>query len=65
MHSDKLKIRLALLLDAKRMARRQKAVRDARIYVQARFTVASAPYTGADGYTYVDMVEQAGTLFIS
>jgi len=27
--------------------------------------VSSAPYVGADGYTYVDMVEQAGTLFIS
>jgi hypothetical protein len=32
---------------------------------QARFTVASAPYEGADGYTYVDMVETKGTLFIS
>jgi hypothetical protein len=32
---------------------------------QARFTVASAPYEGADGYTYVDMVETRGTLFIS
>jgi hypothetical protein len=32
---------------------------------QARFTVASAPYEGADGYTYVDMVEMKGTLFIS
>ena len=32
---------------------------------QARFTVASAPYDGADGYTYVDMVETKGTLFIS
>jgi hypothetical protein len=33
--------------------------------VQARFTVSSAPYTAADGYTYVDMVETHGTLFIS
>ena len=32
---------------------------------QARLVVSSAPYVGADGYTYVDMVEQAGTLFIS
>jgi hypothetical protein len=32
---------------------------------QARFTVASAPYEGADGYTHVDMVETKGTLFIS
>ncbi len=32
---------------------------------QARFTVASAPYEGVDGYTYVDMVETKGTIFIS
>ena len=32
---------------------------------QARFVVSSAPYVGADGYTYLDIVEQKGTLFIS
>lgn len=32
---------------------------------QARFTVSSAPYKGTDGYTYVDMVETKGTVFIS
>ena len=32
---------------------------------QARFTVSSKPYVAADGYTYVDMVESKGTLFIS
>ena len=32
---------------------------------QARFVVSSAPYVGGDGYTYVDMVEQAGTPFVS
>ena len=32
---------------------------------QARLVVSSAPYVGADGYTYVDMVEQKGTLFLS
>ena len=32
---------------------------------QARFVVSSALYVGADGYTYLDMVEQDGTLFIS
>ena len=32
---------------------------------QARFVVISALYVGADGYTYLDMVEQDGTLFIS
>ena len=35
------------------------------ISAQARFTVSSAPYLAADGYTYVDMVETHGTLFIS
>ena len=32
---------------------------------QARFVVSSEPYVADDGYTYVDMVEQNGTLFIS
>ena len=32
---------------------------------QARFVVSSALYVGADGYTYLDIVEQKGTLFIS
>ena len=32
---------------------------------QARFTVSSALYLGADGYTYLDLVEQSGTLFVS
>ena len=32
---------------------------------QARFTVSSEPYSGADGYTFLDMVETAGTVFIS
>ena len=32
---------------------------------QARFVVSSAPYVGADGFTYLDLVEQKGTLFIS
>ena len=32
---------------------------------QARFTVSSEPYEGADGFTYIDMVENAGTLFVS
>ena len=32
---------------------------------QARFVVSSAPYVNADGYTYLDIVEQKGTLFIS
>ena len=35
------------------------------ISAQARFTVSSTPYTAADGYTYVDMVETHGTPFIS
>ena len=32
---------------------------------QARFVVSSSPYVGDDGYTYLDLVEQKGTLFIS
>jgi hypothetical protein len=32
---------------------------------QARFIVSSALYVGADGYTYLDLVEQQGTMFIS
>ena len=32
---------------------------------QARFFVSSGLYVGADGYTYLDIVEQQGTLFIS
>ena len=32
---------------------------------QSRFVVSSAPYVGADGYAYVDMVEQNGTVFLS
>ena len=32
---------------------------------QARFVVSSSAYVGADGYTYVDMVEQKGTVFVS
>lgn len=32
---------------------------------QSRFVVSSAPYEAADGYTYVDMVEQQGTVFLS
>ena len=32
---------------------------------QARFIVSSALYVGADGYTYLDLVEQKGTMFIS
>ena len=32
---------------------------------QARFVVSSALYVGADGYTYLDLVEQQGTMFIS
>ena len=41
--------------------------REAEVLVspQARFTVAAAPYKGKDGYTYIDMVETQGTLFIS
>lgn len=35
------------------------------VTVQARFTVSSALYTGADGFTYVDMVEMKGTTFVS
>ena len=31
---------------------------------QARFTVSSAPYE-VDGYTYIDMVETRGTVFVS
>ena len=32
---------------------------------QARFFVSSGLYVGTDGYTYLDIVEQQGTLFIS
>ena len=32
---------------------------------QARFTVSSLPYDGPDGYTYLNMVETAGTTFVS
>jgi hypothetical protein len=32
---------------------------------QARFVVSSKPYEGADGFTYLDLVESGGTLFIS
>ena len=32
---------------------------------QSRFVVSSAPYVGTDGYAYVDMVEQNGTVFLS
>ena len=32
---------------------------------QARFTVASAAYVAPDGFTYIDMVETSGTVYIS
>ena len=35
------------------------------ILPQARFIVTAAPYEGADGYTYVDMSEISGDLFVS
>ena len=36
-----------------------------RVTVQARFRVSSAPYTGDDGFTHIDMVEMKSTTFVS
>ena len=35
------------------------------VSAQARFTVSSAPYAAADGYTYIDMVEMKGNVWYS
>mmetsp|Transcript_42531 Transcript_42531/g.70723 ORF Transcript_42531/g.70723 Transcript_42531/m.70723 type:complete len:995 (+) Transcript_42531:123-3107(+) len=32
---------------------------------QTRFVVISEPYEGEDGYTYLDLLEQSGTMFLS